>query len=62
MKFKDWLLNFIIVFIITFLVAAIITFLWNYVFHKTCVADWETAFTLALILGIVYPTTEAFKK
>jgi len=62
MNFKEWLVNFVITFIITLIVAAVVTFIWNYLVHKTCGVNWETAFTLAIIFGIVFPTMDAMKK
>lgn len=62
MKFKDWLINFVVVFVITFVVTAVITFLWNYFFHKTCGVNWETASMFAIIFGIILPTMDSLKK
>ncbi len=62
MNFKEWLVNFLITFIITLIVSAAVTFLWNYLVHKNCTINWETAFPLAIIFGIVFPTMDAIKK
>lgn len=42
---------------ITFVVAALVTYLYSLIAHGAGVVDWETAFQLGLVLGIVLPLT-----
>ena len=39
--------------LLTFLVSAVVTYLYSLIVHKAGTVDWETAFRLAFILGIV---------
>lgn len=52
------------VFIVALLVGAVTTFLYSFIVHDTGVIDWQTAFTLAIILSIVLTWHRAreFKK
>ncbi|MCF6334286.1 MAG: hypothetical protein L3J12_00910, partial [Spirochaetales bacterium] len=43
-------------------VSAIVTFLYNLIIHKVGIVDWETAFRLAIILGIVLTWSNAREK
>ena len=47
---------------ITFVVAAAVTYLYSLIAHGTGVVDWETAFRLAIILGIVLPLTRSLQR
>lgn len=40
---------------VAFVVAAVVTYLYGWVAHGYAAVDWETAFDMALILGIVLP-------
>jgi hypothetical protein len=40
-------------------VTAAVTFLWNFFFYARATADWEMAFRLAIIFGIVLPLVKA---
>jgi len=53
MNIKKILINFVAVFALTLVVSAIVTFLWNLIRHGVGTTDWETAFRLAIIIGIV---------
>ena len=44
---------------ITFLVAALVTYLYSLIVHEVGAINWETAFQLALVFGIVLPLTRA---
>ena len=57
MKFKKFLNDFIIVFLITLAVTVIITFVWNLLFHNTGAPNWETSFQLSLIFAVIIPLT-----
>jgi len=53
MNIKRILINFVVVFALTLVVSAIVTFLWNLIRHGMGTIDWETAFRLAITIGIV---------
>jgi hypothetical protein len=59
MKAKSYLLDMTITISVTFVVAAVVTFLYNLLVHGSGVVEWETAFHLAFIIGIVLPLTRA---
>ena len=42
---------------ITFVVAAFVTYLYSLIAHGAGRIDWETAFQLGLVIGIVLPLT-----
>ncbi|NNF59310.1 MAG: hypothetical protein HKN04_13830 [Rhodothermaceae bacterium] len=44
---------------ITFVVTAVVTYLYSLLVHEAGAVNWETAFQLALIFGIVLPLTRA---
>lgn len=44
---------------ITFVVVAVVTFLYSLVAHGKGLVNWETAFQLAFVLGIVLPFSRA---
>jgi len=50
---KKILIDFVVVFALTLVVSAIVTFLWNLIRHGVGTIEWETAFRLAIIIGIV---------
>jgi len=62
MNVKKLLGEFLLTFVIAFVAAVIVTFVWNLIFHGRAAAEWETAFRLALILGIVIPLTKGSLK
>lgn len=44
---------------ITFVVAASVTYVYALIAHGSGIVDWDTAFELAVILGIVLPLSRA---
>ncbi len=58
MNFKKFLAGFALTFVITFAVVVAVSFVWSLIFHGRGVPEWETAFRLAIILGIVVPLTK----
>lgn len=44
---------------VTFLVAVVVTYLYNLVAHGAGMVDWDAAFELALVVGIVLPLAQA---
>ena len=56
--------EFAFVFIVALLVGAATTFLYSFIVHDAGAIDWQTAFTLALILSVVLTWRRAreFKK
>jgi hypothetical protein len=57
MNAKGFLLDVAMTMPLTFVVAAVVTYLYNLIAHGSGSVDWETAFLLAIILGIVVPLT-----
>jgi hypothetical protein len=63
MKAREYILNFLLVFIVAFLVNAVISLLWNYFIRERGFdVNWEQSFRLGLILGIVIPLSQALGK
>lgn len=50
------------VFPITFVVVAIVSYLYSLIVHGTGVVDWEHAFRMGIILGVVLPTVHVTGK
>ena len=59
MSTKGFLIDMAITMPITFVVAAVVTYLYSLIAHGSGVVAWDTAFLLAIILGIVLPLTRA---
>lgn len=59
MNAKEFLIDMAITIVVTFVVAAVVTFLYNLIAHGSGFVSWDTAFHLAIILGIVLPLTRA---
>jgi len=59
MNIKKLLIGFVTTFTLTLVVAAIVTYLWNLIARGQSAGDWETSFTLAIILGIALPVHRA---
>lgn len=53
MNFKQTVVYFVLYFALIFVISAAVTFLYALIAHSTGVVNWETAFTLAVIMGIV---------
>jgi hypothetical protein len=62
MKVKDFLVYFAITFVVVFVVNAIVVYLYNVIVHGQGAFDWGTTFSLAIMLGIVFPLSEVFRK
>jgi hypothetical protein len=62
MDFKKIAIEFITVFAITLLVCIGVTFLWNLVFHRVAIIDWETSFRFAILFGIIFPIINSRKR
>ncbi|HJH26424.1 MAG TPA: hypothetical protein C5S37_06525 [Methanophagales archaeon] len=62
MNIKQIFVYFAGMFALTFVVSAIVTFLYSLIVHKVGIVDWETAFRLAIILGIVLTWTNVREK
>ncbi len=54
---KKLLLDMAITIPVTFVVSAIVTFLYSLIAHGSGSVSWDTAFHLAIILGIMLPLT-----
>lgn len=61
MHLRDFFISFFTLFAITLVVAAMVSFFYSLVVHDTGVIDWELAFRMAIILGIVLPFTRALE-
>ncbi len=59
MNMKCFLLDMAMTIPVTFVVAAIVTYLYSLIAHGSGSVNWDTAFHLAIILGIVLPLTRA---
>jgi hypothetical protein len=59
MNAKSVLLDVAITIPVTFVVAAVVTYLYSLIAHGSGSVNWETAFHLAIVLGIVLPLTRA---
>ena len=57
MKGRRVLLDMAITMPVTFVVTTIVTYLYRWIAHGSGSVNWETAFQLAVILGIVVPLT-----
>jgi membrane protein YdbS with pleckstrin-like domain len=62
MKIKEFVLLFLISFVLALLVNVAITVMWNYfIKHNEPVIDWGPSFTIALILAIVISLSQIKK-
>ncbi len=55
MNIKKYSIDFALTFVVVLVVSIIVTFLYSLIAHGEGAVDWETAFRLAIILGIVLP-------
>ncbi|MBU0560157.1 MAG: hypothetical protein KJ799_03890 [Bacteroidetes bacterium] len=55
MKFKNVLIDFVVVFLSTLVVSAVVSFLYSFFVHNAGAIDWESSFSFALIFGIIFP-------
>ncbi|MBS4056142.1 MAG: hypothetical protein KGZ82_02355 [Bacteroidales bacterium] len=62
MNFKSLTIQIILTFLISLIVASVVTLLWNtFIARKVYEVDWQTAFVMAIVLGIVVPLTRRKK-
>ena len=59
MRVKGFLFDMVITIPITFVVAAVVTYLYSLIAHGSGAVNWDTAFHLAIIIGIVLPLSRA---
>lgn len=59
---KKVLITFLTVFVLAFVSALVVGFLYNLLVHGTSVLDWENAFRLGIILGVVFAWLDNRKK
>ncbi|MEJ2601133.1 MAG: hypothetical protein P8Z00_22570 [Anaerolineales bacterium] len=59
MKIKSFLLDMAITIPVTFVVAAVVTYLYSLLVHGSGSVDWDVAFQLAFVIGIVLPLATA---
>jgi uncharacterized membrane protein YadS len=55
MNIKKYSIDFALTFVVVLVVSIIVTFLYSLIAHGEGAVDLETAFRLAIILGIVLP-------
>jgi len=56
MHFKSLTIQIILTFLISLIVGSVVSFMWNaFIAHDGFVVDWQTAFIMAIVLGIVFP-------
>ncbi len=60
MNTRQFLLDVAITIPITFIVATAVTYLYSLIAHGSGTVNWDTAFVLAIILGIVLPLTRSW--
>jgi hypothetical protein len=61
MNLKQFFIGFITIFALTLVVTGIVSFLYSLVVHGTGVFDWELAFRLAIIFGLILPITRTLE-
>jgi hypothetical protein len=59
MNWRKWFIDLIIVFAVTLAAGIVVTLVWNLIGHHEAAVEWKTAFTLAIVLGIVLSLNEA---
>lgn len=59
MKHKQFFIDIAMTIPITFVVAAAVTYLYSLIAHSTGVIDWEAAFYLAFVVGLVLPISRS---
>ncbi len=57
MQLKRYLFEALITGLSAFIAGVVVTFLYTLIAHGEGIIDWESATTLATILGLVLPTT-----
>ncbi len=62
MNIKKYVIDFVLTFAIVLVVSIIVTFVYSLVAHGQGVVDSETAFRLAIILGIALPWLQQREK
>ena len=63
MKIKSILLHVMITFFLALATSSVFTLLWNLIIEKKgAFVDWKTCFMLAVIVGIVVPVAQKYKR
>ena len=62
MNVKSLLIEVVVTFVLAFVIAAMVTFLWSWLRDGITAVNWQTTFTMAVILAIIVPLTNRFKK
>ena len=62
MNIKQLVIEFMTVFAAALAAGALVTLLWNLVRHDEMAVDWGTAFSLAIMFGIVLTWTKSRKE
>lgn len=62
MNIKQLVIEFMTVSAVALAAAALVTFGWNLAGHGEMAVDWKTAFSLAIVFGIVLAWTKSQKE
>jgi uncharacterized membrane protein YwaF len=61
MNIKNLAVEFLVVFAVALLISAIVSFLWNIIRYGESVIEWDFAFCIAIIFGIILTWVKARK-
>lgn len=61
MRFNDLALSALVTFLVILVAASVVTYVWSLTVHGAGAVDWETAFVLAIALGVALPISEALR-
>ncbi len=59
MKTRNYLLQATVTACVAFVVSAAVTYFYRLIVHGQAAVNWETAFDLAIVLGVVLPLVSA---
>jgi high-affinity Fe2+/Pb2+ permease len=59
MNWREWFIDLIVVFAVALAAGIGVTLVWNLIGHHEATVEWKTAFTLAIVLGIVLSLSKA---
>lgn len=51
-----------IIFVLVFVTSGLVSYIYSLIVHGAGVADWESSFRFAIILGVALPLIEKFKE
>jgi len=64
MNSRKLIVEFVTVFPVALVTGSLVTFLWNFIGHGESIVDWKTAFSFAIMLGILltWKKSQEFKE